>query len=173
MISDININVKVNVGTTPELTGILRGFLGKATAPALPDQVAEKPQTHSEKETAMVVAQEAEAEKSKAVEVAEEAKPQEAPAEALMPTEREVRAAMEETRKRLFGSDYKTNPTTKDSANFKKYWQPLKDEFIRVASHLGSDRPSQLAPDKRQQFINACITIGIKADGTVGTDAPF
>ena len=85
-------------------------------------------------------------------------------------TEEDVRTAMHLTRQRIEGEDYRDNTT---SDGYQKYHKALTAQFKNIASLLGADKPSLLAPEQRQAFIDACSELMVKGDGTIGTDAPF
>lgn len=85
-------------------------------------------------------------------------------------TEENVRAAMHRTRQRIEGEDYKDNPT---GEKYQKYHKPLTAQFKNIAALLGSDKPSTLPEDKREQFIKQCDELKIMKDGTIGSDCPF
>lgn len=98
-------------------------------------------------------------------------KPEAQQEEAAKPlTEEDVRAAMHRTRQRIEGEDYKDNPT---SEQYQKYHKPLTVQFKNMAALLGSDKPSALPEDKREQFIKQCDELKIMKDGTIGSDCPF
>lgn len=165
----IKINVNVQIGVTKELFGLLSAFQhrpapavaaapaeskpGEATAPAEVEQP--KPEPEAKKEEAA----------SKA-----EAKKEAAPANKEY-TEVDVRAAMERTRKRIEGDDYKENT---NGEKYKKYHRQLTAEFKNIAALLGSEKPSALpSSELRETFCAQCDKLVIGEDGNITTNAPF
>ena len=85
-------------------------------------------------------------------------------------TEVDVRAAMERTRKRIEGEDYKENTS---SEKYKKYHRQLTAEFKNIAAFLGSDKPSALPTSElRKNFCNQCDEL-ILEDGQITRKIPF
>ena len=133
-----------------------------------PPQTKEKP--GSEEEEAAANQAEANADGSEQ-QPEEQPQPEAKQEEAAKPlTEEDVRAAMHRTRQRIEGEDYKDNPT---SEQYQKYHKPLTAQFKNIAALLGSDKPSTLPEDKREQFIKQCDELKIMEDGTIGSDCPF
>lgn len=167
---EININVRVQIGVTDALCSLLSAF-AKGTTPAaeIPEQTApaQKP--------ASVEAPAAEVEKQTQTEVKPE--PEQAPAPAEAPkteetelTEVDVRAAMDRTRRRIEGENYKENT---DSPEYKKYHRQLTAIFKQIAGLLGHDKPSQLpTSDLRASFIKSCDELIVK-DGEIESTVPF
>lgn len=167
---EININVRVQIGVTDALCSLLSAF-AKGTTPAaeIPEQTApaQKP--------ASVEAPAAEVEKPAQTEVKPE--PEQAPAPAEEPkteetelTEVDVRAAMDKTRRRIEGEDYKENTT---GEGYKKYHRQLTGQFKNIAAFLGADKPSALPADKRASFISQCDELYINEAGEIDTKVPF
>lgn len=165
----IKINVNVQIGVTKELFGLLSAFQhrpapavaaapaeskpGEAAAPAEVDQP--KPEPEAKKEEAAPKA---------------EAKKEAAPANKEY-TEVDVRAAMERTRKRIEGDDYKENT---NGEKYKKYHRQLTAEFKNIAALLGSEKPSALpSSELRETFCAQCDKLVIGEDGNITTNAPF
>ena len=165
----IKINVNVQIGVTKELFGLLSAFQhrpapavaaapaesksGEAAAPAEVKQP--KPEPEAKKEEAA----------SKA-----EAKKEAAPANKEY-TEVDVRAAMERTRKRIEGDDYKENT---NGEKYKKYHRQLTAEFKNIAALLGSEKPSALpSSELRESFCAQCDELVIGEDGNITTNARF
>lgn len=165
----IKINVNVQIGVTKELFGLLSAFQhrpapavaaapaeskpGEATAPAEVEQP--KPEPEAKKEEAAPKA---------------EAKKEEAPANKEY-TEVDVRAAMERTRKRIEGDDYKENT---NGEKYKKYHRQLTANFKNIAALLGSEKPSALpSSELRETFCAQCDKLVIGEDGNITTNAPF
>ena len=162
----IKINVNVQIGVTKELFDLLSAFQhrpapaapaeskpGEAAAPAEVEQP--KPEPEAKKEEAA----------SKA-----EAKKEAAPANKEY-TEVDVRAAMERTRKRIEGDDYKENT---NGEKYKKYHRQLTAEFKNIAALLGSEKPSALpSSELRESFCAQCDELVIGEDGNITTNARF
>ncbi|WP_308394276.1 hypothetical protein [Prevotella sp.] len=85
-------------------------------------------------------------------------------------TEVDIRAAMDRTRKRIEGEDYKEKP---DSEGYKTWHKRLTAWFKNTAALCGAEKPSAL-PDSesRAKFIAACDAVEIKGDELTGT-CPF
>lgn len=141
-----------------------------------PEPPTDKPKDKpgSEEEEAAANRAEANADGSQEQQTDEQPPQQESEAqqeEAAKPlTEEDVRAAMHRTRQRIEGEDYKDNPT---GEMYQKYHKPLTAQFKNIAALLGSDKPSTLPEDKREQFIKQCDELKIMKDGTIGSDCPF
>ena len=104
---------------------------------------------------------------------AETAKPEpQAPAkeETKEYTEVDVRAAMDRTRKRIEGENYKEKT---DSEGYKKWHRVLTGWFKNTAAMFGAEKPSAL-PDSesRAKFIACCDAVQVKGDELV-EDCPF
>lgn len=168
----IKINVNVQIGVTKELFGLLSAFqhrsapaVAAAPAESKPDEAAEveqlKPEPEAKKEEAAPAADPA----PKA-----EAKKEAAPANKEY-TEVDVRAAMERTRKRIEGDDYKENT---NGEKYKKYHRQLTANFKNIAALLGSEKPSALpSSELRETFCAQCDKLVIGEDGNITTNAPF
>lgn len=168
----IKINVNVQIGVTKELFGLLSTFqhrsapaVAAAPAESKPDEAAEveqlKPEPEAKKEEAAPAADPA----PKA-----EAKKEAAPANKEY-TEVDVRAAMERTRKRIEGDDYKENT---NGEKYKKYHRQLTAEFKNIAALLGSEKPSALpSSELRETFCAQCDELVIGEDGNITTNTPF
>lgn len=162
----IKINVNVQIGVTKELFGLLSAFqhrpapaVAAAPAESKPGEAAEveqpKPEPEAKKEEAAPKA---------------EAKKEAAPANKEY-TEVDVRAAMERTRKRIEGDDYKENT---NGEKYKKYHRQLTAEFKNIAALLGSEKPSALpSSELRETFCAQCDELVIGEDGNITTNAPF
>ena len=162
----IKINVNVQIGVTKELFGLLSAFqhrsapaVAAAPAESKPDEAAEveqpKPEPEAKKEEAAPKA---------------EAKKEAAPANKEY-TEVDVRAAMERTRKRIEGDDYKENT---NGEKYKKYHRQLTANFKNIAALLGSEKPSALpSSELRETFCAQCDELVIGKDGNITTNTPF
>ena len=165
----IKINVNVQIGVTKELFGLLSAFqhrpapaVAAAPAESKPDEAAAPAEVEQPKP-------EPEAKKEEAAPKAE-AKKEEAPANKEY-TEVDVRAAMERTRKRIEGDDYKENT---NGEKYKKYHRQLTAEFKNIAALLGSEKPSALpSSELRETFCAQCDELVIGEDGNITTNAPF
>ena len=164
----IKINVNVQIGVTKELFGLLSAFQHRS-APA----VAAAPAESKPGEAAEV--EQPKPEPGEAAEVEQpkpepEAKKEAAPANKEY-TEVDVRAAMERTRKRIEGDDYKENT---NGEKYKKYHRQLTAKFKNIAALLGSEKPSALpSSELRETFCAQCDELVIGEDGNITTNAPF
>lgn len=159
----IKINVNVQIGVTEELYGLL-SLLTKHTAPAVAAAPAENKPAKTPEATAPEPAEQQ-------AEEPEPAEPAEQPAQEIKEyTEVDVRAAMERTRKRIEGEDYKENTS---SERYKKYHRALTAEFKNIAAFLGSDKPSALpSSELRETFCNQCDAL-ILEDGKITSKLPL
>lgn len=141
----IQINVQVNIGMDSALLSMLSGLVTTAQTAA---PAAQQPQR-----------------KPKA-----EAKPEPMPEKPKEYTEVDIRAAMDRTRKRIEGEDYKEKP---DSEGYKTWHKRLTAWFKNTAALFGAEKPSAL-PDSesRAKFIAACDAVEIKGDELTET-CPF
>lgn len=104
---------------------------------------------------------------------AEKAPEAEAKAEpkAKHPTGEDIRAAIDRTRKRFEGEDYKENT---NGEGYKKYHRALAGIFRQIAMQYGADKPSLLAPDRRAEFIAECEALELDENGVIATrQAPY
>lgn len=133
----IQINVQVNIGMDSALLSMLSGLVTTAQTAA---PAAQQPQR-----------------KPKA-----EAKPEPMPEKPKEYTEVDIRAAMDRTRKRIEGENYKEKP---DSEGYKTWHKRLTAWFKNTAALCGAEKPSAL-PDSesRAKFIAACDAVEIKGD---------
>ena len=154
----IKINVNVQVGVTEELYSLLRNLLPEPAVQQQESKTAEAPQP------AAVINPEPTPEPKK-----EEGAPAKEEADKEY-TEVDVRAAMERTRKRIEGEDYKENT---NSEKYKKYHRQLTAEFKNIAAFLGSEKPSALPTSElRRNFCNKCDEL-ILEDGKITRKIPF
>ena len=165
----IKMNVNVQIGVTKELFGLLSAFQHRP-APAVAAAPAEsKPGEAAAPAEVEQPKPEPEAKKEEAAPKAE-AKKEEAPANKEY-TEVDVRAAMERTRKRIEGDDYKENT---NGEKYKKYHRQLTANFKNIAALLGSEKPSALpSSELRETFCAQCDELVIGEDGNITTNAPF
>lgn len=185
MKTDFSINVNVSIGVTPEVVALVTSILTKQpTAAAQPAPSSEQPEAPAQAATKRgrkpktdapaaeaEAAPEAPANEPEAQPAAEaEAAPApEAPAETKELTEEDVRAAMDKTRRRIEGEDYKNNT---DSEGYKKYHKQLTATFKNIAALLGSDKPSTLPAEQRASFIKQCDEL-IVENGEITTKVPY
>lgn len=159
----IQINVQVNVGLNDNVVTLLSALLNKDTAPATeaaPRKPAAKPQTVEQPKPA-----EQEQPKPKA-ETTEKPVEQPAPTSAAPAgkeyTEVDVRAAMDRTRKRIEGEDYKENT---DSELYKKWHRRLTGWFKQTSAIFGAEKPSALTDsESRHKFIACCDALDVEGD---------
>lgn len=165
----IKINVNVQIGVTEELYGLLSLLTKHTPAPAVAAVPAEsKPAEEAPAAAAEVSNQE---EAPAAAPAAEAAPEPEAPAEEKNYTDEDVRAAMDRTRRRIEGEDYKDNTS---SELYKKYHRALTAQFKQIAGVLGSDKPSALpSSELRGSFIRQCDELETGEDGSIVTKCPF
>lgn len=175
----ITINVNVQLGVSSELTALLTPLLAGLQAGSQTLQPAEVKETKKPRAAKQPKA-EVENQPAALEEVAQETAPEPQPetlAEAPTETETEkeytevdVRAAMDATRKRIEGENYKEQT---DSEGYKRWHRVLTAWFKNVAATLGSDKPSTL-PDSesRGRFIRACEAVYVKND-ELTEDCPF
>ena len=162
----IKINVNVQVGVTEELYSLLRNLLPGAKPVAAPEPAVQQRESKTDEapQPAEVINQEPTQEPKN-----EEAAPAKEEADKEY-TEVDVRAAMERTRKRIEGEDYKENTS---SEKYKKYHRQLTAEFKNIAAFLGSEKPSALPTSElRKNFCNQCDEL-ILEDGEITRKIPF
>lgn len=182
----IQINVQVNIGLTSELFTLLSSVVNRpaqvAELPAAPrNKKPAKPQPEPKPE----VTNQPDPNDGQATaapeEPAEEAKPEPTPEPEPVPqapakaetkeyTEVDVRAAMDRTRKRIEGENYKEKT---DSEGYKKWHRVLTGWFKNTAAMFGAEKPSAL-PDSesRAKFIACCDAVQVKGDELI-EDCPF
>lgn len=157
----IKINVSVQVGVTEELYSLLRNLLPGAKPVEAPEPAVQQQESKTDEapQPAEVINAEQAPEPKKETEPADKEY-----------TEVDVRAAMERTRKRIEGEDYKENTS---SEKYKKYHRQLTAEFKNIAAFLGSEKPSALPTSElRRNFCNQCDEL-ILEDGKLTRKIPF
>ena len=162
----IKINVNVQVGVTEELYSLLRNLLPGAKPVTAPEPAGQQQESKTDEapQPAEVINQEPTPEPKN-----EEAAPAKEEADKEY-TEVDVRAAMERTRKRIEGEDYKENTS---SEKYKKYHRQLTAEFKGIAAFLGSEKPSALPTSElRRNFCNQCDEL-ILENGKITRKVPF
>ena len=158
----MTINVKVDV--SERVVALVERLLAGMTPPkaaevaavtATPTQAVETPKINVEPE-----AETAKAAPNKGADTAVQA-----------PTAEDVRQAMVETRKRIIG-DGRDDP---ESDSYKFYHRTLVSMFKTTATLHGAPKPSQLAEDERQAFIDDLAKICKDERGklTNGQEVPF
>lgn len=159
----IQINVQVNIGMDSALLSMLSGLVTTAqTAAPAAQQPQRKPKAEAKpKQVNQPAAQQP---------ASGEAKPEPMPEKPKEYTEVDIRAAMDRTRKRIEGENYKEKP---DSEGYKTWHKRLTAWFKNTAALFGAEKPSAL-PDSesRAKFIAACDAIEIKGDELTET-CPF
>jgi len=184
----IQINVQVNIGMDSALIAMLSGLIGNRQE-AAPAAVAAPPKKKAEakpkqvKEPAPAATEEPANEEPAAEVPAAEAAPapeEPAPAATEEPaaeeqakeyTEVDIRAAMDRTRRRIEGEDYKENT---NSEGYKKWHRQLTGWFKNTAAIFGAEKPSAL-PDSQSRagFIASCDRLVVKNDELTEEDCPF
>lgn len=166
----IQINVQVNVGLNDNVVTLLSALLNKGTAPATEAaqrKPAAKPQTVEQPKPAGQEAETTERPTEKPVE--QQASTNAAPADQEY-TEVDVRAAMDRTRKRIEGEDYKENT---DSELYKKWHRRLTGWFKQTSAIFGAEKPSALTDsESRHKFIACCDALDVEGD-EFKEDLPF
>lgn len=180
----IQINVQVNIGVTSELFTLLSSVVNRpaqlAEMPAAPrNKKPAKPQPEPKPE----VANQPNPTDGQATAAKPEPEQQPKPQEAADPeptqteqagqkeyTEVDVRAAMDRTRRRIEGENYKEKT---DSEGYKRWHRTLTGWFKNTAAMFGAEKPSAL-PDSesRAKFIACCDAVTVKNDELV-EDCPF
>lgn len=184
----IQINVQINIGLNSELFTLLQSVVNHpAQAVELPakmallskpskpqpepqPEVTNQPTTTEDQATAAIPEPEPQAK-------ADEPEPAPAPAPEPQPqnekktyTVVDVRAAMDRTRKRIEGENYKENP---DGEGYKKWHRQLTAWFKNTAAILGAEKPSALSESESiEKFIQCCDAVQVKGDELV-EDCPF
>lgn len=171
----IQINVQVNIGLDSELFTLLSSVINRqapiqavSEIPAPSEKKPAKPQPKPEVENRPTEVQEPE--QPPQPEPAPEPTKQEPADKPKEYTEVDVRAAMDRTRQRIEGENYKEKP---DSEGYKKWHRTLTGWFKNTASALGAEKPSAL-PDSesRARFIACCDAVKVENDELV-EDCPF
>ena len=170
----IQINVQVNVGLNAELYTLLSAVLNR------PAQVAELPAApkpskpaKSQTKPEVAVTDAPEPQPAPEPEPQETATPEPTQTEQAGQkeyTEVDVRAAMDRTRRRIEGENYKEKT---DSEGYKRWHRTLTGWFKNTAAMFGAEKPSAL-PDSesRAKFIACCDAVTVKNDELV-EDCPF
>lgn len=165
----IQINVQVNIGMDSALLSMLSGLV--TTAQTAAQQPQRKPKAEAKpKQVNQPAAQQPAPAAEENAPASGETKPEPMPEKPKEYTEVDIRAAMDRTRKRIEGEDYKEKP---DSEGYKTWHKRLTAWFKNTAALCGAEKPSAL-PDSesRAKFIAACDAVEIKGDELTET-CPF
>ena len=166
----IQINVQVNIGMDSALLSMLSGLVTTAqTAAPAAQQPPRKPKAEAKPKQVNQPAEAAPAAEETAP-ASGEAKPEPMPEKPKEYTEVDIRAAMDRTRKRIEGEDYKEKP---DSEGYKTWHKRLTAWFKNTAAFCGAEKPSALPDsDSRYKFIQCCEHVKVVNDDLV-EDCPF
>lgn len=172
----IQINVSVNIGVTDGLLALLTPMFNRpqveapAAAPAPRTQRASKQQPVVENPEPQPGTEAKTEAPEPEVAASAETAPVEATQENKTCTVADVRAAMDRTRKRIEGENWKENP---DSEGYKKWHRTLTGWFKNTAAICGAEKPSML-PDGEccEMFIKCCERVKVVNDELV-EDCPF
>lgn len=148
------LNIAVNIGVTDELKQLLTSiFTTSCYAPT--------PIAANEVAPVKLLAEDPQPADSVATSAEEEPAPVATPTEKIY-TEVDVREAMDRTRRRIEGEDYKTNT---DGDLYKKWHRKLTGWFKNTAAIYGSNKPSTLPDsDSRRKFIEDCDRVHTNED---------
>lgn len=144
----MELNVKVEIGATAELTGLLRQLLA-----LMPNHTLGGPATMTANELAEIAKPAKKAEPEAQNKEPEPAAKTEAPKAPALPGSEECRKAMNSTRDKFEGEGWKDNT---DSEGYKKYHKALTNWFKYLAGQCGApdQKPSSLTADQRATFIH-------------------
>lgn len=165
----IQINVSVTIGVSQELKGLLLPLVAQLPPVEAPAPKPAKVQTQP------AVEEPAPVEQPQPEAPVEDPAPAADPAPAKDPakeyTEVDVRAAMDATRRRIEGENWKEKP---DSEGYKKWHRVLNAWFKNTAAMFGAEKPSAL-PDSqsRYNFIRCCEEVYVNDAGELDSDCPF
>ncbi len=172
MDKQFTVNVQINVGVTPELCGLLTALIGSRQQPTAAPGVAapaEQP-APTEKPEKKPRARKTDAPVEQAAADPEPAPQPQQEADKKDYTEVDIRAAMDRTRKRIEGENYKEKT---DSEGYKKWHRALTAWFMKIANELGAARPSALPDsDSRAKFIASCEAVTVSDNGELIEDLP-
>lgn len=190
-IPNFTINVKVDLGVTPELVAMVTQIIAarkqRDVAPVQATFVSEEQAPEPERKPRGRKKQTEAAEQAPAADQPEatEEQQEQAPhaeaapaAESQQPepkeyTEEDIRAAMHKTRQRIEGEDYKEHP---ESDGYTRYHRALTAQFKNIAATYGAEKPSALKPEMRAAFIKDCeyLAVDPETDTVCSTEkAPF
>lgn len=154
---EFNINVHVQIGVADALCSLLSAFVKTANVPQsapAPVPAAPAPEVSNQP-----------ADETKA-----ETAPAQEPEEKEL-TEVDVRAAMDRTRRRIEGENYKEDTS---SEGYKKWHRVLTGWFKTTAAVYGAEKPSTLPDHKaRKGFVTECDELHVVNGELRGGDCPF
>ena len=151
MTTTFQLNIAVNIGVTDELKQLLTSLFTQPTpiVAAVKEEAPVKLLTEPQPTPEEVAPEQPAAEPAQ---VATE----------KTYTEVDVREAMDRTRRRIEGEDYKTNT---DGELYQKWHRKLTAWFKQTAAAYGSDKPSALPDsDSRRKFIEDCDRVHTNED---------
>lgn len=168
------LNIAVNIGVTDELKQLLTLLILRTDEHALKacevrgcEQRVPIPAAPINEEAPVKLLSE-EAQPADNVATPAEVAPEQ-PTEKIY-TKVDVREAMDRTRRRIEGEDYKTNT---DGELYQKWHRKLTGWFKNTAAIYGSDKPSTLPDsDSRRKFIEDCDRVHTNEDDLT-TPIPF
>lgn len=173
----IQINVQVNIGLNSELFTLISSVINRQAptqevmaVPAPSKEKPAKPQPKPEVENQPTEVQEPEQAQQPESAPAPEPTKQEPADKPKEYTEVDVRAAMDRTRRRIEGENYKEKP---DSEGYRQWHRILTGWFKNTAAVFGAEKPSAL-PDSesRSRFIACCDAVRVE-NGELIEDCPF
>lgn len=173
----IQINVQVNIGLNSELFTLISSVINRqaptqevTAVPAPSKEKPAKPQPKPEVENQPTEVQEPEQAPQPEPAPAPEPTKQEPADKPKEYTEVDVRAAMDRTRRRIEGENYKEKP---DSEGYRQWHRILTGWFKNTAAVFGAEKPSAL-PDSesRSRFIACCDAVRVE-NGELIEDCPF
>lgn len=158
----IQIQVQITIGVENALLNALSALMNRAAVPAMVSAPEPTKPTEQEPPT--------EEQEAPPAPVATEEPQLDVQEPVKEYTEVDVRAAMDRTRKRIEGENYRESP---DSEGYKKWHKVLTGWFKNTAAFFGAEKPSAL-PDSesRYRFIQCCEEVKVVDNKLVG-DCPF
>lgn len=174
MKTDFSINVQINIGVTDEVVQLVTAILQNRTTVGVVEQPAieaptEKTPRGRSKKTADPKPAETATDQPEETHDPEPEPETEDPDKKEL-TEEDVREAMDRTRRRIEGEDYKENTA---GELYKKYHKQLTATFKNISALLGSDKPSALPADKRADFIRECDLLIVNDKGEIAKPEAF
>ena len=174
MKTDFSINVQINIGVTDEVVQLVTAILQNRTTVGVVEQPAieaptEKTPRGRSKKTADPKPAETATDQPEETHDPEPEPEEEDPGKKEL-TEEDVREAMDRTRRRIEGEDYKENTA---GELYKKYHKQLTATFKNISALLGSDKPSALPADKRADFISECDLLIVNDKGEIAKPEAF
>ena len=174
MKTDFSISVQINIGVTDEVVQLVTAILQNRTTVGVVEQPAieaptEKTPRGRSKKTADPKPAETATDQPEETHDPEPEPEEEDPGKKEL-TEEDVREAMDRTRRRIEGEDYKENTA---GELYKKYHKQLTATFKNISALLGSDKPSALPADKRADFISECDLLIVNDKGEIAKPEAF